>query len=191
VGLGTATLAAYGDASRHITFFDVDPQVKWIAENFFTYLRRCGSNCDVVIADGRLAIAQTPDRSFDLLILDAFSSDSVPPHLISREAVTMYRAKLKSDGLLLVHVSNRYLDVAKLAGAVLEDAGLITLLRSDRDMGFLGKSGSDYIVGAARIEDAGALATNPNWIQPARPEGVRPWTDEYSSTLSLVRWPRF
>jgi SAM-dependent methyltransferase len=188
VGLGAGTVAAYAAPNRRVTFFDVDPQVKSIAQNFFTYLGRCGSNCEVVIADGRLAIGQTSDSSFDLLMLDAFSSDAIPAHLISREAVAMYRSKLKPDGLLLFHVSNRYLDVATLAATVLTDSGLVALMRSDRDVRIPGKAGSDYIVAAARLENVGMIATNQAW-QPVSPRpGIVAWTDDYSSVLSLVRW---
>ena len=107
VGLGTGSMAAYGGPNRRITFFDVDPQVEDIARRFFFFLRRCGNYCDVVIGDGRRAIEATPDEHFDVLMLDAFSSDSIPPHLVSREALQIYLRKLKPGGLLLFHVSNR------------------------------------------------------------------------------------
>jgi SAM-dependent methyltransferase len=187
VGLGTGTMAAYGGAHRHVTFFDVDPQVEWIARRFFTYLRRCGGHCDVVIGDGRIGIAQQPDRHFDFVMLDAFSSDSIPAHLVSREAIQLYVSKLKPDGFLLFHVSNRYLDVQNLVAAVLADSSLTALVRIDRDEAAPGKVGSDYVIAARRIEDLGGIVHNVNWQQPA-PNAVKPWTDDYSNILALIKW---
>src|SRR5438094_2978258 len=103
VGLGTGTMAGWARPDRHITFFDIDPQVYDIAHNFFTYLRRCADACNVVIGDGRLSIEKEPDRDFDVLMLDAVNSDSIPAHLVSREAVHMYLRKLKPNGLVLFH----------------------------------------------------------------------------------------
>lgn len=187
IGLGTGTMAAYGSPTRHITFFDIDPQVEWIALRFFTFLRRCGRSCDVVIGDGRLAIGQQPDSQFDVLILDAFSSDSIPAHLISREAMDVYVSKLKPDGFMLFHVSNRYLDVRSLVVAALSDSGLAGRFRIDRDESAPGKVGSDFVIGARRIEDLGRIAQNKEW-EPLAPNSIRPWTDDYSNILALIKW---
>ena len=98
LGLGAGTMASYADATHHVTFFEIDPSIEPIARQYFTFLSRCGVNCDVVVGDGRLRLAHEPDNSIDLLLLDAFSSDSVPTHLVSREALKMYLAKLKPAG---------------------------------------------------------------------------------------------
>src|SRR5262249_34230166 len=108
LGLGAGTMAAYADATHRMTFYEIDPAVEAVARKYFTFLGQCGSNCDVVMGDGRLQLAREPDASFDLILLDAFSSDSVPTHLLSLEALEIYLAKLKQDGVLLFHVSNRY-----------------------------------------------------------------------------------
>jgi spermidine synthase len=188
VGLGTGSIAGYSAANRRITFFDVDPQVYAIARGFFTFLRRCDKNCEVVIGDGRLSIEKTSDHEFDLLILDAFDSDSIPAHLVSREAIRTYLAKLKPDGLLLFHVSNRYMDVESLVAAVVTDAALEARVRYDQDEEPPGKSTSDYVVAARRIEDLGSLAENENWSEVANPQGIEPWTDDYSNMLTIIRW---
>jgi SAM-dependent methyltransferase len=187
VGLGTATMAAWALPGRHITFFDIDPQVYDIAHNFFTYLRRCGNNCNVVIGDGRLSIEKTPDDEFEVLMLDAFSSDSIPAHLVSREAVRLYLKKLKPDGLILFHVSNRYMDVESLASAVALDAGLKGLVRYDDDEEARGKTSSDYVVVARHSEDLGELNESENWTEIERPAKVQPWTDDYSNMMAIVR----
>jgi SAM-dependent methyltransferase len=188
VGLGSGTMAAYAGPARHMVFFDVDPQVEDIARGFFTFIRRCGRDCDIVIGDGRLSIAQSPDGEFDVIMLDAFSSDSIPVHLISREALQIYEKKLKPNGLILFHVSNRYLDVGKLVSAVVRDAGLLGLYRSDRDEVMEGKSGSDYVLAARNPESFGDIVTKHRWVAADPATGVRPWTDDYSNMLPLLKW---
>jgi protein-L-isoaspartate O-methyltransferase len=186
IGLGTGSLAAYANSSRHITFFEIDPQMMGIAQSFFTYLRRCAGNCTVVLGDGRLKVAEAPPGQFDLLVIDAFSSDSIPAHLVSREAVALYVSRLKSGGVLLFHVSNRYLDVQSLVRAVLIQAGLATFTRHDADHSVPGKSASDYVVGAQDAAALGSIQTNPGWQRVASASDLRPWTDDYSNVLSLV-----
>ena len=189
VGLGTGSIAAYGGANRQIIFYDVDPQVESIARQYFSYLRRCGTNCTVITGDGRLSIERAPDRTFDLIMLDAFSSDSVPAHLVSREAMQIYQRKLKLNGLLLFHISNRYLNVGKLVAGVTLDAGLVTYIRSDRTSSpVVGRSGSDYAVSARHVSDLGILPIKGTWQRAAPDTAVRPWTDDYSNVLSLLRW---
>src|SRR5215831_7797512 len=188
VGLGTATMAGWALPDRHITFFDIDPQIYDIASGFFTYLKRCAKNCDVVIGDGRLSIEKTPDAEFDVLMLDAFSSDSIPAHLVSREAVQLYLKKLKPGGLMLFHVSNRYMDVESLVSAVLLDAGLEGLVRYDDDETAPGKTSSDYVVAARNTEDFGFLQDDMNWSEVEKPASIQPWTDDYSNMLTIVRW---
>jgi SAM-dependent methyltransferase len=188
VGLGTGSMAGYAGPDRHITFFDIDPQVYDIAFHFFTYLRRCGDECDVVFGDGRLSIEKARDGEFDVLMLDAFNSDSIPAHLVSREAVRMYLTKLKPDGLILFHVSNRYMDVESLATAVALDAGLQGRVRYDDDEEAPGKATSDYVVVARHSEDFGELNEDENWTTIEKPNGIQPWTDDYSNMLAIVRW---
>jgi SAM-dependent methyltransferase len=187
VGLGTATMAGWALPDRHITFFDIDPQMYDIAFNFFTYLRRCAENCDVIIGDGRLSIERMPASAFDVLMLDAFSSDSIPAHLVSREAVQLYLKKLKPGGLILFHVSNRYMKVESLVSAVALDAGLEGLVRYDEDEEATGKTSSDYVVVARRHEDFGELE-NEFWTKIEKPAGINAWTDDYSNMMAIVRW---
>ncbi len=190
VGLGAGTMAAYADAAHHVTFFEIDPSTEPIARRYFTFLPRCGSNCDVVIGDGRLKLAEAPDHSFDLLLLDAFSSDSIPSHLVSREALQLYLTKLAPDGVILFHVSNRYLNVEALVSALVADAGLTAYSRFD-DAGELrreGKSSANHLVAARRAEDLGPIPRNPAWRRVIRPVDFQPWTDDYSNLLGLIRW---
>jgi SAM-dependent methyltransferase len=190
LGLGAGTMASYANASHRVTFYEIDPAIEPIARRYFTFLTRCGSNCDVVIGDGRLRLAQERDGTFDLLLLDAFSSDSVPTHLLSREALQIYLAKLKPNGILLFHVSNRYLNVEKLAAALVADAGLVAFSRYD-DAGDLrqsGKSSANHLVAARRLEHLGPVESLSGWQRVHRPMDFEPWSDDYSNLLSLIRW---
>jgi len=190
LGLGAGSMAAFADVTHHVRFYEIDPAIEPIARQYFTFLARCGPNCDVVIGDGRLQLAREPDAGFDLLVLDAFSSDSVPTHLVSREAVRMYLSKLKPDGLLLFHVSNRYLNVEKLVSALVADAGLVALSRFDEagDLRGLGKSSANHVVAARKPEDLAPIAARPGWTKLHPPGDFQPWTDDYSNLLSLIRW---
>jgi spermidine synthase len=188
VGLGTGSMAGWTAPHRHITFFDIDPQIPEIATNFFTFLPSCGNNCDVVIGDGRLMIEKANAGEFDLLMLDAFNSDSIPAHLVSREAVRMYLTKLKTDGLLMFHVSNRYMNVEGLISAVVTDASLEAVVRHDNVQQMELKAKSQYIVAAKNVEALGALKHDANWSKVEKPAAVHPWTDDYSNMLEILRW---
>ena len=190
IGLGSGTMAAYADANHHITFYEIDPAIDSIARRYFTFLPRCGTACGVVAGDGRLQLAMASNGAFDLLMLDAFSSDSIPTHLLSREALQLYLSKLAPDGILLFHVSNRYLNVERLVSALVADAELAAFSRSE-DAGDLrkeGKTNSNHVVAARRLEDLASIATHPRWKRVLRPPQFKPWTDDYSNLLSLIRW---
>jgi spermidine synthase len=188
VGLGTATMAGWARPDRRMTFFDIDPQMHGIAHRFFTYLRRCGDKCNVVVGDGRLSIEKAPDGEFDVLMLDAFNSDSIPAHLISREAVQTYLQKLKPNGLILFHVSNRYMNVEGLVSAVASDAGLYGLVRYDENEGQPGKTSSDYVITAKHRESFGEINYNEFWTTMQKPDAIQPWTDDYSNMKTIIRW---
>jgi spermidine synthase len=190
IGLGSGTMAAYAAPDRRVTFYEIDPAVETSARSFFTFRPRCGENCSVVVGDGRVELSKERDQSFDLLMLDAFSSDSIPAHLLSQEALQLYISKLAPDGVLLFHVSNRYLQVEKLVSALIVDAGLVGLSRFD-DAGELrreGKTSSTFVVAAHGSQHLGALTNHREWRRVVRPEGFEPWTDDYSNLLGLIRW---
>jgi SAM-dependent methyltransferase len=188
VGLGTGSMAGWVRPNRHITFFDIDPQVYDIARNFFTFLRRCGNNCDVIIGDGRLSIERLPDGGLDVLMLDAFNSDSIPAHIVSREALQLYLKKLKPNGLLLFHVSNKYMNVEGLVAALILDSSLEGLVRYDSDETPTGKYGSDYVAAARHADDLGSLEQDDQWLHVTKPANIQPWTDDYSNMLTIVYW---
>ncbi|HET9219564.1 MAG TPA: fused MFS/spermidine synthase, partial [Terriglobia bacterium] len=188
VGLGAGAIAAYAGPDRHVTFFEVDPDVESIAVTYFTFLNRCGGHCTVASGDGRLEIARSPEEEFDLIVLDAFSSDVIPPHLVSREALDVYLSRLKPHGVLLFHASNRYLRVKDLLSALVVDAGLPSLLRDDRRQDAVGGSDSIWLAAAKSREALGTLSSLRTWTAVARPPEVRVWTDDYSSLVNLLQW---
>ncbi len=149
-----------------------------IARIYFPFFDRCGTNWDVVVGDGRLSLEARSEADYDLIVLDAFNSDSIPAHLISREAVRSFRSKLRDGGALLFHVSNRYLDVGKLAAAVSIDEGLRAFRRAD----------DDYIVAVRNPADLDAIAHKDQWNELTRSADLRAWTDDYSNVVSLIRW---
>jgi hypothetical protein len=190
LGLGTGTMAGYTAPDRSITFLEIDPQVESIARRYFTFLPKCGQSCNVIIGDGRLELQAMPNNSFDMVMLDAFSSDAIPTHLASREALEMYLTKIAPDGILLFHVSNRYLDVEKLVTQLVLDAGLVAFQKTDQPGDFAkeGKTKTDHIAVARRVEDLAMLPELKGWKRLTQAPGIEVWTDDYSSLLDLVRW---
>jgi hypothetical protein len=194
VGLGTGATVCYAGAQRRFTFYEIDPLVKELAEDprYFTYLSQCGKGrYEIVLGDGRLRLEQAPPRRYGLIILDAFSSDAIPLHLLTREAVRSYLAALADDGMLAFHVSNIHLDLAPMLGDLAGAEGLECLvcrdMASEEELAE-GKTHSTYVVMAPRRETLSKLAANPRW-QPLYPRpGKHPWTDNYSNVLDVVNW---
>lgn len=126
VGLGAGAAACYAQPGQSWTYFEIDPQVARIAQDpeYFTYLQRCTPNVNVVLGDARLTLEKQPDSQFDILVIDAFSSDAIPLHLLTQQAVMLYEAKLRDGGFLLLHISNRYLDLEPAIAALAQAQGL-------------------------------------------------------------------
>lgn len=194
VGLGAGALACYGRPGQHWAFYEIDPAVADIARDpgRFTFLSGCLPNVPVVIGDARLTIDQEKPAAFDVLVVDAFSSDSIPMHLLTLEAFETYRRKLADDGLLMVHISNRHLDLKPVI-ATAAAKGWQARLRYykptaeeiDRNQFtpsmWVAMSPSPATI--ARIE-----AANPGgWQRIDGRPGFRPWTDDYASVLPVLR----
>jgi hypothetical protein len=194
VGLGAGSLACYGKPEQRWTFYEIDPVVFRIAVDtrFFTFLRDCPPKTFIVLGDARLTLARAPDDTYDLIILDAYSSDAPPMHLITLDAVRLYLTKLAPGGVLLFNISNRHLVLEPVLGAIARAAGLAARTRDDARVGdaerLAGKVESQWVVMAQREEDLGALRSDPLWKPPAAPPELPPWTDDFASLLAAFRW---
>jgi spermidine synthase len=193
VGLGAGSLACYAESDQRWTFFEIDPAVLRIARdpNFFTYLADCrATSCDVVLGDARLRLRDAPDSGYGLIVLDAFSSDAIPMHLLTREALELYRRKLADGGLIAFHISNRYLDLTRVLRALARDAGLVGRVCHDQNVPpeqlREGKYASSWFVMAARDADLGTLADDPRWEASEPRPGDMVWTDDFSNLAALL-----
>jgi hypothetical protein len=196
IGLGAGTLAAYAQPEQRWVFYEINPAVERIAEDerYFTYFRDArarGARLRVELGDARLRLGETSDR-YELLVLDAFSSDAIPIHLVTRQALAIYLNHLEDDGVLAFHVSSRYLRIEPVLGDLASDAGLVCLFQDKTDLSMndtkRGKLPSRWVVMAQRTEALGPLASDARWkALQARP-GRRVWTDDYSDFLSVVSW---
>jgi hypothetical protein len=190
IGLGVGTLAAYGRPGERLTFYELDPAIARVAGDprFFTYLRDSRADVEIVLGDGRRTIAQVPDGTSDLVIVDAFSSDSVPVHLLTREALELYVRKLRPGGLIAFHVTNRHLELAPVVARAARALGLAAVERNDRAEGARGtRTPSRWLVIAHSPERLEPLLERSGWRVPKVSAG-RVWTDDYSNVLSVVKW---
>lgn len=191
VGLGCGATAAYAEAGQRWTFYEIDPAVVRVAEDerLFTFLSTCPAERDTVLGDARRQLRTVPDGEFDLLVLDAFSSDAVPVHLLTREALAMYLAKLKPDGVLALHLSNRYLDLPPLVARGLNsvDPNLTVKLENDEpteEGKRTGQSASMWVFVARKPALLGK--DDPRWQTLPETEGPI-WTDDFSNLLGAWR----
>ena len=196
IGLGTGSVAGYGRPGQQITFFEIDPEVVGIATDpsLFTYVSDCRAGKPrIVLGDARLSLADEPEGFYDLLVLDAFSSDSIPIHLLTQEALDLYLSRLKDDGVLAVHVSNRYLELEPLVARLAASAGVVCracsegsweITKEERDAG---KYASDWVVVVRRPEHLGRLLESPDWEEIDIPPNTPCWTDDFSNIIAVLR----
>jgi len=192
VGLGVGTLASYRAPAQHWTFYEIDPVVERIARNdeYFTYLRTCGGNCTVITGDGRVSIARAEPHKYGVIMLDAFSSDAVPMHLMTKDSMALYLSKLAPGGVIVFNISNMHLTFSGVLARMAADAGLEALWqREPPDAGSwaLGKFPSEWLVVARNRSDFGRLNADSRWKTPAAPAGTPLWTDDFSNILSVIR----
>lgn len=191
VGLGTGTLACYRREGERWRFFEIDPAMLEYSRNgTFTYIADCAPDAEVVLGDARLELAKTPDGSFDLLAIDAFSSDAIPLHLLTDEAFGVYLDALSRDGVLLVHISNRYIELEPVLAAVAKKRGLAVAVRNDNPADRTSFTPSSWVAMSrdpARIMAMQALAPDFPWHQLSKP-APRVWTDDHASILPYIRW---
>ncbi len=186
IGLGTGTIATYGSKSDVYRFYDINPDVITIAQRDFTFLGDSDATIELALGDARLSLEREPPQNFDVLAVDAFSSDAIPVHLITSEAVAIYQRHLKPGGVIAFHVTNRYLDLVPVVEALGEAHGLAALhIRDDTKDGMT--SISDWVL----LSDNASLFKRPELAEFATPITKRPdwrlWTDDFNNLVQVLR----
>jgi spermidine synthase len=196
IGLGVGSIAAYATAGDSYSFFEIDPAVARIADgsgyfHFLSSARDRGATLRVTLGDARLTLSGVPRGAMNLVVLDAFSGDAIPLHLLTREALAMYLDKLDEHGLLAVHISNLYLDLEPVVARLAQDAGCVALCRQDLDLSPAqwseGKTASKWMLIARRDEDLAALERTKDWQSARARASSSVWTDDFSNVLSTLR----
>lgn len=188
VGLGVGSLGCYARSGQTWTFLEIDPEVERLARDarWFRFLAGCGNRPRVVLGDARISLAADTAARYDVLIIDAFASDSIPIHLLTREALALYLSRLKPGGIVLFHVSNRYLDLVPVVARLAAEAGApVRYLRVGSGDDGLRQTGAEVVAVATPGEDLEILAAD-GWRVP-QPAPVL-WTDDRSDILGVIRW---
>ena len=205
VGLGTGTLACYRKPGQKWQFFEIDPLMVEIARDkkIFSFLEKCAPDAGITLGDARLTLAEVPKGQFDILALDAFSSDAIPLHLLTREAFATYGRALKPDGLLIVHISNRYIDLNPVVAAEAKANGWAAALRHDGPTEEMVNKGARPSLWIALSRDPEKLSqltgkldkkksvyyNADQWLELESHANTRAWTDDYASVLPhLTLW---
>lgn len=190
IGLGIGVVSCLEKEDRHFDFYEIDENVIDIAENpeYFTFLSDCGSDYDIIRGDGRLQIQKQPDEYYDLIIIDAFTSDNIPAHLLTREATDLYISKLKPDGALVFNITNTYLDLEPVLSEVAKNLDIpgyarLTLDGSipDTDIYYL----AAQFFSMSYNQDYNKTLTDGGWSTGRFRDGVKLWTDKYSNIVSV------
>ncbi|HEU5296727.1 MAG TPA: fused MFS/spermidine synthase [Burkholderiaceae bacterium] len=189
VGLGAGTLAVYGQRGDHYRFFEIDPAVVAVAHKYFSFLGDSPAAIDIEVGDGRMLLQRDGARTrFDVLAVDAFSGDSIPVHLLTREAVALYMSRIASDGVIALHVSNRYLDLRPVVGRIATELGLQVAYVEDAiaDTDGPQKTSSDWILLARNrsVLDRDVIREGTRALPPYPPG--RTWTDDYSNIVGAL-----
>jgi len=202
VGLGSGTLSCYRRPGQRWTIFEIDPAMLRIARDpaKFTFLAHCAPDVPIVLGDARLELAKQPPGRLDILVIDAFSSDAIPLHLLTKEAVGIYARALRPDGILLIHISNRFFDLEPVLAAEAKARGWSAAIRMDpgapEEDGNL--TGSNWVALTATpqrlarltggIRTRGQARDDGAWVPLEERPGFERWTDDYASTLPVLLW---
>ena len=192
IGLGAGTLTCASEPGENWKFFEIDQTMVDTARDpkYFTYIQNCEPDLKPVIGDARLTFAKEPDGLYDLIIVDAYSSDAIPIHLATVEAMKIYKDKLAPQGAVVMHVSNRHLELSSVVVGIAEENDLKSWVYSEdsnRDNEYI--FATSVVVSAREEADVGKLASSENWTLDEAEENQRVWTDDYSNVLGAV-WRR-
>jgi SAM-dependent methyltransferase len=187
IGLGTGTLAAYGKPGDSFRFYEINPQVIAVANGWFTFLKQSPAESEIILGDARLSLESAPPQQFDVLAVDAFSGDAIPVHLLTKEAFAVYFRHLKPDGILAVHTSNTYLNLAPVVKLLAEDADYPTrLIASEEDVSMM-ISSADWVLVTRNQEFLNKPETFPGSQTIEVPARLRLWTDDYNNLYEILR----
>jgi len=191
VGLGVGTLASYGVPGQHFTFYEIDPGVVDLAQDprLFTYVSDSKAEIKIQIADGRLGLAADPTL-YDLVVVDAFSSDAIPVHLFTREAVSVYADHLAPGGIIAFHITNRYLDLEPVLGSIVDSLDMSAVIQDQaitEAEATAGKAASTWVLIAKQADNLAPFNTDPRWAEARTDPGGRVWTDAYSDLIGALR----
>jgi hypothetical protein len=200
VGLGTGSIACLSEEGDGLTFYEIDQSVVRIAreDGYFTFIENCAPDAQVTLGDARFTLADAPDGQYDVIVVDAFTSDAIPIHLLTQEAMAIYLKKVGPDGLIVLHISNRHLELASVVAGIAKANGAVTRVHTglgDNDEDEYSDSAYRYSTNVAvvgRDDDAfGPLATRVSWEIREPDPAQRVWTDDYSNLIgALVRHMR-
>jgi hypothetical protein len=188
IGLGTGTVAAYGNPGDAVLFYEINPLVERLARHWFTFLHDSPARIDVILGDARLSLAAEKPQHFNVIVVDAFSGDAIPVHLLTREALALYRKHLLPGGVIVFHVSNQYINLEPVVASIAEDAGMKSESVHSRGDEQNGYYYADWILVTANE----TLLSQPEIVNNGFPTplqaNVRLWTDNYSSVFPLLKW---
>ncbi len=192
IGLGIGAMASYSKPGQQWTFYEIDPDVINIARNsqYFTYLQNCATgSINVVEGDARLSLQNAPEAYYGLIVFDAFSSDAIPVHLVTQQALDLYLSKLAEGGILAFHISNRSLDLHPILADLAESRKLICIGFDDlKPDAIEGKDPSQWVVMARSSSEISNLSINSQWQRLNGRKGMRVWSDDFSNILRAIRW---
>ncbi len=191
LGLGIGVTACFGNENRSFDFFEIDKEIADIAENpqMFTYLSNCGTPYDIILGDGRMKVADKPDGHYDMILLDAFSSDNIPVHLLTLEAVKLYLTKLKPGGVLVFNISNNFLDIEPVLAMIGKEISVPAYARYTRGGEIEGTELRGYpahFFVFSPTQDNINFLTAKEWSEARFRHGVKLWSDQFSNIVSVL-----
>lgn len=188
IGLGAGTLAAYGKLGDRFRFYEINPAVEPIARNVFTYIRESGAQTEIAQGDARTSLAREPAQRFDVLAVDAFSGDAIPLHLLTAQALELYRRHLAPGGIIAFHISNQHVDLEPAIALLAQNAGMKAVRVNSHEKDDRGEFAAYWMLVGNNpsffAQPEVAAASRPPVLKP----GLRLWTDDYSSLLPLLHW---
>ena len=187
LGMGVGTLAAYGKAGDQYIFYELNPAVPALANTYFSYIKDSAATITTILGDARLSLEKAAPEGFNVLAVDAFSSDSIPVHLITREAIRVYKRHITADGVVAFHISNRYLDLTPIVKQLGDDVGMEVVRITDNPDKDSYLYRSDWVLVTANKALVETLVKSGAGERVSSRNDVTPWTDDYNNLLQILK----